>query len=214
MPLTIDELTSLVEALQKALVETQNKLVETQKKVEKLDAQVKQYQQEIIGFEIKLSESITTQKLFVKGDAQVSGRNILEDRQILDAHEFRLDSHLKTLNTHQDKLTSHEGKLDSHDSTLITHKGKLDLHEKRTQKITSDGTNTNIDAGATNFVIQGDGNLVVYRKSDGVPLWNSRTTGGNNVIERYEQMINNVNARLEQMINNVNARLEQMIRER
>ncbi|MDZ8262902.1 alanine-zipper protein [Nostoc sp. ChiQUE01b] len=115
MSLTLEQLSDLVDSLQKDLVETQ-------KKVETLETEVKQYRQDILELEQQLSQSITTQKLVVTEDAQISGRNVLADGQLIDTHEQRLSSHDATLN-------AHDGRLNSHDSTLNAHEGRLNSHD-------------------------------------------------------------------------------------
>jgi hypothetical protein len=79
MALTLNELSDLVETLQK--------------KVDTLETEVKQYRQDFLDLEQQQSESITTQKLTVIGDAQISGRNVQADGTRLDTHENRLNSH-------------------------------------------------------------------------------------------------------------------------
>jgi flagellar biosynthesis chaperone FliJ len=117
MALTLEQLSDLVEILQK--------------RVETLETEVKQYRQDIIELEQQLSQSITTQKLVVQGDAQIAGRNILTDGQMLDAHESRLNSHDGTLNAHESRLNSHDGTLNAHESRLNSHDGTLNAHESR-----------------------------------------------------------------------------------
>ena len=87
MALTLEQLSDLVETLQK--------------KVVTLETEVKQYRQDILELEQQLSQSITTQKLVVQGDAQISGRNVLVDGQMLDTHEQRLSSHDGILNAYE-----------------------------------------------------------------------------------------------------------------
>lgn len=97
-PLTLAQLSNLVETLQKDLVDTQ-------KKVGLLEAEVKQYQQDILELEQQLSQSITTQQLVVTGNAQISSRDILADGQMLDTHEQKLSSHDGILSIHQTDIT-------------------------------------------------------------------------------------------------------------
>jgi chromosome segregation ATPase len=97
-PLTLDQLSNLVENLQKDLVDTQ-------KKVSLLEAEVKQYRQDYLELEQQLSQSITTQQLVVTGNAQISSRDILADGQMLDTHEQKLSSHDGILSTHQTDIT-------------------------------------------------------------------------------------------------------------
>jgi hypothetical protein len=102
--MTLEQLTALVGILQT--------------EISSLKQEVKQYRQDILELENQLSRSVTTQKLVVQNDAQIVGRNVLTDGQMLDAHEGRLNTHDGTLNTH-------EGRLNTHDGTLNTHEGRL-----------------------------------------------------------------------------------------
>lgn len=133
MALTLEQLSDLVETLQK--------------RVDTLETEVKQYRQDILELEQQLSQSITTQKLVVQGDAQISGRNVLADGQMLDAHEGRLNSHDVTLNVHEGRLNSHDGTLNAHEGRLNSHDGTLNAHEGR---LNSHDVNHNAHEGRLN----------------------------------------------------------------
>lgn len=115
MALTIDQLTELVKTLQN--------------RVDALEPEVRQYRQDILELEQQLGESIRTQQLAVQGEAQISGRNILADGQLLDAHEGRLNSHDANLSAHDATLSAHDGRLNSNDGTLNAHEGRLNSHD-------------------------------------------------------------------------------------
>ena len=137
MALTLDQLSNLVETLQK--------------RVDTLETEVKQYRQDILELEQQLSQSITTQKIVVRSDAQIAGRNVLADGQMLDEHKGKLTSHDGTLNAHEGKLGSHDGTLDEHKGKLTSHDGTLNAHEGRLNS--HDGTlsgNGDVSVGGAN----------------------------------------------------------------
>jgi hypothetical protein len=115
MALTLDQLTELVETLQN--------------RVDALEPEVRQYRQDILELEQQLAQSIRTQQLAVQGEAQISGRNVLVDGQMLDTHEGRLNSHDLTLNVHSERLVSHDATLSAHDGALSAHDGRLNSHD-------------------------------------------------------------------------------------
>ena len=111
MALTLEQLSDLVETLQK--------------KVVTLEIEVKQYRQDILELEQQLSQSITTQKLVVQNDAQIAGRNVLADGQKLDNHDQSLSTHEQRLSTHDQSLNNHEQRLSTHDQSLSNHEQRL-----------------------------------------------------------------------------------------
>jgi hypothetical protein len=115
--LTLEQLSDLVETLQK--------------KVVTLEIEVKQYRQDILELEQQLSQSITTQKLVVQNDAQIAGRNVLADGQKLDNHDQSLSTHEQRLSTHDQSLNNHEQRLSNHDQSLGNHDQSLNNHEQR-----------------------------------------------------------------------------------
>jgi chromosome segregation ATPase len=154
MALTIEQLSDLVEALQV--------------RVSTLETTIKQYRQDISGLEQQLSESIKTDKLVVTREAEISGRSILADRELLTAHDGQLAEHDR-------KDVEHDGRLNSHDATLNAHQEKLNELLHRSQKITFDGASTVIEAGNNYFILQSDGNVVIYRGGGGA-LWATGTS--------------------------------------
>jgi chromosome segregation ATPase len=168
MALTIEQLSDLVEALQV--------------KVSTLETTIKQYRQDISGLEQQLSEYIKTDKLVVTGEAEISGRSILADRELLTAHDGQLAEHDRKdvehdgrLGAHDGSIAEHRGRLNSHDATLNAHQEKLNELLHRSQKITFDGASTVIEAGNNYFILQSDGNVVIYRGGGGA-LWATGTS--------------------------------------
>jgi chromosome segregation ATPase len=121
MALTIEQLSDLVESLQT--------------KVATLETTIKQYRQDISGLEQQLSESIKTDKLVVTGEAEISGRNILADRERLAEIEVSLQKHDKSIADHGNLLITHDTKLgeqhDDFDKRLTIHGTAIEGHEGR-----------------------------------------------------------------------------------
>lgn len=117
MALTLEQLSDLVETLQK--------------KVVTLETEVTQYRQDILELEQQLSQSITTQKLVVQVDAQISGRDVLAIGQLLDTHEGKLNAHDGLLKTHESRLNSHDNSLSNYGDRLNSNLSVLNSHESR-----------------------------------------------------------------------------------
>jgi hypothetical protein len=121
MALTIEQLSDLVESLQA--------------KVATLETTIKQYRQDISGLEQQLSESIKTDKLVVTGEAEISGRSILADRERLAELEVSLQAHDKSIDTNNKLLAIHDTKLgeqhDDFDRRLKLQGASIEGHEGR-----------------------------------------------------------------------------------
>ncbi|WP_041268454.1 hypothetical protein [Geitlerinema sp. PCC 7407] len=68
-----------------------------------LEAEVRQYQQDILELEQQLAQSITTQKLVVLDDAQIVNHNV---DQIFSTFEQRLNLHDANLMTHDANIST------------------------------------------------------------------------------------------------------------
>jgi DNA repair exonuclease SbcCD ATPase subunit len=118
---TIDEIAKDLENLKKKLEED----------VERLQEDIKSRKEEILNLEKALSEIVETKQLRVTDNAQIAGRNVIADGQVLDNHENRLNNHDSTFDAHTQTLNNHEQILNSHTQTLNNQAQLLTNHQQQ-----------------------------------------------------------------------------------
>jgi DNA repair exonuclease SbcCD ATPase subunit len=107
---TIDEIAKDLENLKKKLEED----------VERLQDDIKSRKEEILNLEKALSEIVETKQLRVTDEAQIAGRNVIADGQVLDNHENRLNNHDSTLNSHAQTLSQLQSQINQVQTQLST----------------------------------------------------------------------------------------------